>query len=101
MKIRLAIGLGGLHLGLMSALVLSTLSTPASAQGQNKEGVAKTNKSYGCPSGWSSTRNNETDTSMCFPQGGLAPKIYSKKEKETCADGYYEVYHVWCSTRKP
>jgi len=101
MKLRLALGLGGLHLSLLSALALSSLTAPANAQGQNREGVAKTNKTYGCPSGWSSTKNNETDTSMCFPQGSLAPKIYAKKEKETCVEGYYEVYRVWCSTKKP
>jgi hypothetical protein len=33
--------------------------------------------------------------------GSLAPKIYAKKESETCASGYYEVYRLWCSTKKP
>lgn len=93
--------LGLANLALVAGLALAGLGAPAHAQGQNKEGVVKTSKTYGCPSGWSSTRNNETDTSMCFPQGSLAPKIYAKKESETCVDGYHEVYRVWCSTRKP
>lgn len=83
------------------ALTAMVLAAPALAQGANNRPVAKLNKSVACPSGWSSTANNETDTSMCFPQGSLAPKVYAKKEKETCADGYYEVYRLWCSTKKP
>ena len=89
------------NLALVGSLALAGLSVPANAQGQNREGVAKTSKAVACPSGWSSTKDNETDTSMCFPQGTISPKIYAKKEKETCADGYYEVYRLWCSTKKP
>jgi hypothetical protein len=89
------------NLALVASVALAGLSAPAHAQGQNREGVAKTSKAVACPSGWSSTKNNETDTSMCFPQGTISPKIYAKKEKETCADGYYEVYRLWCSTKKP
>jgi hypothetical protein len=73
----------------------------AHAQGTNKEPVEKPKKSVACPSGWSSTMNNETDTSRCFPQGTLSPKIYGKKESESCESGYFEVYGVWCSTKKP
>ena len=89
------------NLALVGSLALAGLSVPANAQGQNREGVAKTSKAVACPSGWSSTMNNETDTGMCFPQGTLSPKIYAKKEKETCADGYFEVHRLWCSTKKP
>lgn len=95
---------GGLSLAnivLVGSLAFASLSAPANAQGQNREGVAKTSKAVACPSGWSSTRNNETDTSMCFPQASSSPKIYAKKEKETCAEGYFEVSRLWCSTRKP
>lgn len=83
------------------AATAMALTTPAHAQGQNKGPVDKPKSSVGCPSGWSSTMNNETDTSKCFPQGSLSPKIYGKKESESCTDGYYEVYRVWCSTKKP
>lgn len=83
------------------AAAAMALTNPAHGQGQNREGVAKTSKAVACPSGWSSTKDNETDTSMCFPQGTISPKIYAKKEKDTCADGYYEVYRLWCSTKKP
>ncbi len=98
MKLRLAIGLGGLHLSLLSALALSSLTAPANAQGQNRETVVKPNRAVACPSGW---RTPDGDTALCEPMGTLAPKIYAKKEKETCADGYYEVYRLWCSTKKP
>ncbi len=77
------------------------IAAPALAEGQNKEPVDKPKSSVGCPSGWSSTMNNETDTKRCFPQGSLSPKIYGKKESESCASGYYEVYGVWCSTKRP
>lgn len=98
MKMRLAIGLGGLHLSLMSALVLSTLSAPASAQGQNEAAVKKPSGGVACPSGWRSVDGN---TSMCEPHESNAPLIYGKKDKDTCAAGYHEVYRVWCSTRRP
>ena len=98
MKLRLAIGLGGLHLSLLSALALSSLTAPANAQGQNRETVVKPNRAVACPSGW---RTPDGDTALCEPMGTLAPKISAKKEKETCADGYYEVYRLWCSTKKP
>jgi hypothetical protein len=87
--------------GLVATLATGLALSAASAQGTNKEPVEKPKKSVACPSGWSSTMNNETDTSRCFPQGTLSPKIYGKKESESCASGYYEVYGVWCSTKKP
>jgi hypothetical protein len=70
----------------------------AFAQGQNKETIVKPNRAVACPSGW---KTPDGDTSLCAPQGSIAPKIYAKKEKESCADGYYEVYRVWCSTKRP
>jgi invasion protein IalB len=94
----IALTLAAANLAIVSAVMLPA---PAAAQGTNKEPVAKTKKAAPCPSGWSTTMNNETDTSMCFPQGTLSPKIYAKKESESCASGYYEVYGVWCSTKKP
>lgn len=94
-------GLTLTNLALVGSLLAAGMTAPAHAQGQNKEGVAKASKAVACPSGWSSTMNNETDTSMCFPQGSLSPKIYAKKEMETCANGYFEVYRLWCSTKKP
>jgi hypothetical protein len=87
------------NLALVGSLALAGLGAPAHAQGQNKQGVAKTSKTYGCPSGWSSTKNSETDTSMCFPLGSLSPKIYPKKEKETCTEGYVEEQRIWCTTK--
>lgn len=98
MKMRLAIGLGGLHLGLMSALVFSTLGTPAWAQGQNEAAVKKPSGGVACPSGWRSVDGN---TSMCEPHESKAPLIYGKKDKDACAPGYFEVYRLWCSTRRP
>lgn len=87
------------NLALVASLALAGLGAPAHAQGQNKAPVAKTNKTYGCPSGWSSTKNSQTDTSMCFPLGSLSPNIYAKKEKETCAQGYIEEQRIWCTTK--
>lgn len=88
---------------LLGAFTLTSVSftTPSQAQGQNREAVEKTSKAVACPSGWSTTKNNETDTSRCFPQGTISPKIYAKTEKETCESGYYEVYRLWCSTKRP
>lgn len=74
------------------------LTAPAHAQGQNREIVEKPTRAVACPSGW---RTPDGDTALCEPMGTLAPKIYAKKEKESCADGYYEVYRLWCSTKKP
>lgn len=96
-----ALSLTAINLALIGAVALSTMATPAYAQGQNREAVVKPKKSVACPSGWSSTMNNETDTSRCFPQGTISPKIYGKEESESCASGYYEVHGVWCSTKKP
>lgn len=98
-RLIIAGGLSIANLALVASLALAGLGAPAQAQGQNQAPVAKTNKTYGCPSGWSSTKNSQTDTSMCFPQGSLSPKIYSKKEKETCAEGYIEEQRVWCTTK--
>ncbi len=98
MKLRLAIGLGGLHLSLLSALAFASMGAPALAQGQNEAAVKKPSGGVACPSGWRSVPGN---TSMCEPHESKAPLIYAKKDKETCADGYYEVYRLWCSTRRP
>lgn len=80
------------------AATAMALTTPAHAQGQNKEAVERPSGGVACPSGWRTVSDN---TKLCEPMGSLAPKIYPKKEKETCADGYYEVSRVWCSTKKP
>jgi hypothetical protein len=89
------------NMALIGSMIIASMSQPAHAQGQNREGVKKTSKAVACPSGWSTTMNNETDTSMCFPQGSISPKIYAKTEKESCASGYHEVHRLWCSTRRP
>ena len=86
------------NLTLVGSLALAGLAAPAHAQGQNREIVEKPTRAVACPSGW---RTPDGDTALCEPMGTLAPKIYAKKEKETCADGYYEVYRLWCSTKKP
>lgn len=87
------------NLALVASLALAGLGAPAHAQGQNRDPVAKTSKTYGCPSGWTSTKNGQTDTSMCFPQGSLAPKIYAKRERDACAPGYVEEQRIWCTTK--
>lgn len=87
------------NLALVASLALAGLEAPAHAQGQNREPVAKTSKTYGCPSGWTSTKNSQTDNSMCFPQGSLAPKIYAKRERDACAPGYVEEQRIWCTTK--
>ena len=74
------------------------IAAPVAAQGQNKSTVERPSGGIACPSGW---RTVDSDTSLCEPMSSSAPKIYSKKEKETCADGYYEVYRLWCSTKRP
>ena len=80
------------------AATAMALAAPANAQGQNREIVEKPTRAVACPSGW---RTPDGNTALCEPMGTLAPKIYAKKEKETCAGGYYEVYRLWCSTKKP
>lgn len=80
------------------ALPAASIAIPAFAQGQNKTTVERPSGGIACPSGW---RTVDSDTSLCEPMSSSAPKIYSKKEKETCADGYYEVYRLWCSTKRP
>ncbi len=97
-RVLIAGGLSLANLALVAGLALAGLGAPAQAQGQNKETIVKPNRAVACPSGW---RTPDGDTSLCEPMGSLAPKIYAKKEKETCADGYYEVYRLWCSTKKP
>ena len=92
--------LSGIFVGAALLATSAAISlTPAHAQGQNKAPVPKTNKTWGCPSGWSSTKNGETDTSMCFPLGSSSPNIYPKKEKDSCAEGYIEEKNVWCTTK--
>lgn len=83
------------------AVAAFIFTASAHAQGTNSSAVEKPKKSVACPSGWSSTKNSETDTSRCFPQGTISPKIYGKKESDSCASGYFEVYGVWCSTKRP
>lgn len=98
----IALGLATANIVMVGGLIASAIAgSSAQAQGTNSAGVAKPKKSVACPSGWSSTKNNETDTSMCFPQVSSSPKIYGKKESDSCASGYFEVYGVWCSTKRP
>ena len=66
--------------------------------GQNQEAVKKPSGGVACPSGW---RVTEKSTSWCEPSETKSPLIYVKKDKESCASGYHEVYRVWCSTRRP
>jgi hypothetical protein len=80
------------------ALIGGMANMPAQAQGQNQAAVKKPSGGVACPSGWRSVDGN---TSMCEPHESKAPLIYAKKDKETCAEGYYEVYRLWCSTRRP
>jgi len=85
------------NIALVVSLALAALSVPANAQGQNRDIVEKPNRSVACPSGW---RTPDGNTALCEPMGSTSPKIYAKKEKYTCPDGYFEVYRVWCSTKK-
>lgn len=85
------------NIALVGSLAMAGLSVPANAQGQNREIVEKPNRAVACPSGW---RTPDGNTALCEPMGSTSPKIYAKKEKDTCADSYFEVYRVWCSTRK-
>ena len=85
------------NIALVASLALAGLGAPANAQGQNKDIVEKPNRAVACPSGW---RTPDGNTALCEPMGSTSPKIYAKKEKDTCADGYFEVYRVWCSTKK-
>jgi hypothetical protein len=86
------------NLALIGTMAVAAINMPAQAQGQNRETVVKPTRAVACPSGW---RTPDGDTALCEPMGSLAPKIYAKKESETCASGYYEVYRLWCSTKKP
>lgn len=97
-KLLIGAGLSLANLALIGGMAIASMNVPAAAQGQNRETIVKPNRAVACPSGW---RTPDGDTSLCEPMGTLAPKIYAKKEKETCADGYHEVYRLWCSTKKP
>lgn len=85
------------NIALVASLAFASLGAPANAQGQNREIVEKPNRAVACPSGW---RTPDGNTALCEPMGSTSPKIYTKNENETCAEGYFEVYRVWCSTRK-
>ena len=80
------------------AIATASIAIPVFAQGQNKTTVERPSGGIACPSGW---RTVDSDTSLCEPMSSSAPKIYSKKGKETCTDGYYEAYRLWCSTKRP
>lgn len=97
-KLLIGASLSLANLGLIGGIAVASMSIPAAAQGTNSGPVERPSGGTACPSGWRTVSEN---TKLCEPQGSLAPKIYAKKEKETCADGYYEVYRLWCSTRKP
>ena len=96
-RLLIAGALGIANIALVTTLALASVSAPAKAQGQNKEIVEKPNRAVACPSGW---RHPDGDTRVCEPMGSTSPKIYAKKAEATCAEGYFEVYRVWCSTRK-
>ena len=83
---------------IIAGIALSGLTSTAQAQGTNDSVVVKTSKAVACPSGW---RTPDGDTSRCEPMGSLAPKIYAKAEKDSCASGYFEVHRLWCSTKRP
>lgn len=78
--------------------VAATVAVPAQAEGQNKSAVTKTKKAAPCPSGWG---HKDGNTDACAPLSSSAPKVYAKDEGDSCADGYFEVYRVWCSTKRP
>ncbi|NJM51442.1 MAG: hypothetical protein HC843_11700 [Sphingomonadales bacterium] len=96
-RLLIAGALGLTNIALVTALAFAGLGASAQAQGQNKDIVEKSNRAVACPSGW---RHLRGDTAVCEPMGSTSPKIYAKKAEATCADGYFEVYRVWCSTRK-
>ncbi|GAA0630959.1 MAG: hypothetical protein A2792_06925 [Sphingomonadales bacterium RIFCSPHIGHO2_01_FULL_65_20] len=97
-KLLISAGLSLANLALIGGMALAAINMPAQAQGTNTGTVERPSGGTACPSGWRTVSEN---TKLCEPQGSLAPKIYAKKEKETCASGYYEVHRLWCSTRKP
>ena len=84
------------NIALVASLALAGLGVPANAQGQNKDIVEKPNRAVACPSGWRTPNGN---TALCEPMGSTSPRIYAKKDKDACADGYFEVYRVWCSSK--
>lgn len=98
MKLRLAIGLGGLHLSLMSALVLSGFSTPVWAQGT--AGTTAIGKATTCPTGYhrgkpghtrgvGSYATGENDPKFCYPEVSNPPAVYVRASRTaTCAAGY-------------
>lgn len=97
MNTRIATALAGLHLALIGGFAVAAMHTPAQAQGTNTEVIVKPTRAVACPSGW---RTPDGDTSRCEPMGTTAPRIYAKKENESCASGYYEHYRLWCSTKR-
>jgi hypothetical protein len=97
-KLLIGAGLSLANLVLIAGLAAAGMTVPAQAQGQNQEAVKKPSGGVACPSGW---RVTEKSTSWCEPSETKSPLIYVKKDKESCASGYHEVYRVWCSTRRP
>lgn len=97
-RLLLAGALGLANITLVASLALAGLSLPANAQGQNRGIIEKPNLAVACPSGWRTPNGN---TALCEPIGSTSPKIYAKKDKDTCPDGYGEVYRVWCTAKKP
>lgn len=97
-KLLTGAGLSLTNLALIGGMAIAGMNVPAHAQGQNSSAVERPSGGIACPSGW---RTPDGNTKLCEPMGSLAPKIYAKKEKESCAPGYYEVYRLWCSTKRP
>lgn len=97
-KLLVGAGLSLANLALIGGMVVASMNMPAQAQGQNTSAVERPSGGIACPSGW---RTPDGNTKLCEPMGSLAPKIYTKKEKESCASGYYEVHRLWCSTKRP
>lgn len=97
-KMVMGAGLSLANLAMIGGMTIAALHTPAMAQGTNTGTIERPSGGTACPSGWRTVSEN---TKLCEPQGSLAPKIYTKKQSESCAAGYHEVYRLWCSTRKP
>ncbi len=90
------VGFSSLSLGI---LAVTTMTSPAMAQGQNVGSVEKVGI---CPTGWheGGTRPGQSGVrGRCYPSTSSAPKVYLRASpSEACAPGYNE-FNRYCTTR--
>ncbi len=81
-------------MALVGALAVTTVATPALAEGSLQPVAAE---GASCPAGWSyaPAQGSRIDTSTCYPTGKQAREVYRRRNGEACRDGY-NTGTSWC-----